>query len=176
MMKLEVFLRFKVDVNATFVGINARRVSDDKIKNYQTEFLIDCNDKLKCVLDKEMGTQIWRKIIEQAVDEDTINFDTLKIMGADANYNNDIDSVTYHAILQFDLNSGVINEDFCIMRRRLKQAAYEKLLNLSFWNDAVIRFEGFPSGYWYSRDGEVVAFLRTLLHKDDFTFEFGYDY
>lgn len=176
MMKLEVFLRFKVDVNATFVGINARRVSDDKIKNYQTEFLIDCNDKLKCVLDKEMGTQIWRKIIEQAVDEDTINFDTLKIMGADVNYNNDIDSVTYHAILQFDLNSGVINENFCVMRRRLEKAAYEKLLNLSFWNDAVIRFEGFPSGYWYSRDGEVVAFLRTLLPKDDFTFKFSHEY
>lgn len=175
-MELEVFLRFKVDVNATFVGVNARRVSDDKMKNYQTEFLFDCNDKLKCVLDKEMGTRVWVNIIEQAVDEDAINFDTLKIVGADANYNNDIDFVTYHAILQFDLNSGVTTEDFCIMRRRLEQATYEKLLNLSFWCDAVVRFEGFPSGYWYSRDGEVVAFIRTLLPKDDFAFEFSYDY
>lgn len=175
-MKLEVFLRFKVNVNATFVGVNARRVSDDKIKNYQSEFSRDCNDKLKCVLDKEMGTQIWRKIIEQAVDEDTINFDALKITGADANYNNDIDFVTYHAILQFDLNSGVYTEDFYIMRRRLERAAYEKLLNLSFWSDAVVRFEGFPNGYWYSRDGEVVAFLRTLLPKEDFTLEFSYEY
>ena len=62
------------------------------------------------------------------------------------------------------------------MRRRLEKAAYEKLLNLSFWCDAVVRFEGFPSGYWYSRDGEVVAFLRTLLPKEDFTLEFSYEY
>lgn len=175
-MELEIFLRFKVDMNAIFVGVDARRVSDDRIKNYQSEFSRDCNDKLKCVLDKEMGTQIWCKIIEQAVDEDTINSDTLEIMGVDANYNNDIDSVTYHAILQFDLNSGVVNEDFYVMRRRLERAIYEKLSNLSFWNDAVIRFEGFPSGYWYSRDGDVVAFLGTLLPKDDFTFEFSYEY
>ena len=175
-MKLEVFLRFKVNVDATFVGVNARRVTADEMKHYQTEFLIDCNDKLKCVLDKEMGTQIWCKIIEQAVDEDTINFDILKIVGAVANYNNDIDLVTYHAVLQFDLNDGVDVDDFHIMSRRLEKAAYEKLLNLSFWCDAVVRFEGFPSGYWYSRDGEVVAFLRTLLPKEDFTLEFSYKY
>ena len=174
-MKLEVFLRFKVNVDATFVGVNAQRVSNDKISNYKTEFLLDCNDKLKCVLDKEMGTQIWRRLIESAVDVDTINFDTLKIVGAVANYNNDIDLVTYHAVLQFDLNDGVDVDDFHIMSRRLEKAAYEKLLNLSFWCDAVVRFEGFPSGYWYSRDGEVVAFIRTLVSKDDFTFDFGYD-
>lgn len=174
-MKLEVFLKFKVKMDTIFAGVNRRHVSNDMMKNYKTEFLIDCNDKLECVLDKEIGAQTWVNIIEPAVNEDTINFDTFNIVGAVANYNNDIDTVTYHATLQFDLNSGVSNEDFCIMRKRLERAAYKKLLNLSFWCDVVVRFKGFPSGYWCSRDGEVVATITTLIPKDDFTIEFDYN-